>query len=193
MKEEARHRAAQEMGYCEHVLAKSGTGVLLRILPADGPVMWKHYPEKDVYDPATGAQWYYHCHDDSAEQNEHGHFHCFVRTQGKDGPACHLIAVGVDARGRLRRLFTVNQWVTGGDWYDAEATNELLDRFNVEMADPDYLVNRWLTAVVTHYENEIALLNRERDQRLQSLERPLAEVLQDRSIEVLSQMVLPTR
>jgi hypothetical protein len=193
MNEEARQRAAQEMAYCEHVLAKSGTGVLLRILPPDGLVTWKHYPDKDVYDPATGAQWYYHCHDDSAEQQEHGHFHCFVRPQGKDGPVCHLIAIGVDARGRLRRLFTVNQWVTGGDWYDAEATNGLLDRFNVEMANPDYLVNRWLTAVVTHYEKEIALLNRERDKRLQSFDRPIPEMLQDRSIEVLSEMVLPKR
>ena len=188
MSEEARQRAAQEMAYCEHVLAKSSTGVLLRILPAEGLVTWKHYPEKDVYDPATGAQWYYHCHDDSAEQDEHGHFHCFVRPDGKDSPACHLIAVGVDARGRLKRLFTVNQWVTGSEWYDAETTNRLLDRFNVEMADPDYLVNRWLTAVVTRHEDDIAKLNRQRDERLKSLARPLPELLGDRSIEVLSEM-----
>lgn len=190
MSEEARQRAAQEMAYCEHVLAKSATGVLLRILPAEALVTWKHYPEKDVYDPATGAQWYYHCHDDSAEQDEHGHFHCFVRPDGKDSPACHLIAVGVDARGRLKRLFTVNQWVTGSEWYDAEATNRLLDRFNVEMADPDYLVNRWLTAVVTRYEDDIAKLNRQRDERLKSLARPLPELLGDRSIEVLSEMAI---
>jgi hypothetical protein len=190
MSDEARQRAAQEMAYCEHILAKSSTGVLLRILPAEGLVTWKHYPETDVYDPTTGAQWYYHCHDDSAEQDEHGHFHCFVRPDGKDSPACHLIAVGVDARGRLKRLFTVNQWVTGSEWYDAETTNSLLDRFNVEMADPDYLVNRWLTAVVTRHEEDIAKLNRQRDERLKSLARPLPELLGDRSIEVLSEMEL---
>lgn len=185
-------RAEQEMAYCERILAKSASSVLLKTLPTEGLVTWKHYPEKDVYDPASGAQWYYHCHEDSAGHGEHGHFHCFVRPEGKDSPACHLIAAGVDARGRLMRLFTVNQWVVGGEWFKAETTNGLLQRFNVEMAEPDYLVNRWLTAVVARYEDDIAKLNRERDERLEAMARPLQEILDDRSIEVLSEMKLPT-
>ncbi|KAA0969630.1 hypothetical protein FPY71_13995 [Aureimonas fodinaquatilis] len=190
MSEEARQRAAQEMVYCEQILAKSGTGILLRTLPAQGLVTWKHYPEKDVYDAASGAQWYYHCHDDSATLGEHGHFHCFVRPDGKDSPACHLIAVGVDGNGRLKRLFTVNQWVTGSQWFDAATTNPLLERFNVELATPDYLVNRWLTAVLTRYEPEIITLNLSRDEALRATGKPLSEVLEDRSLEVLSELVL---
>lgn len=188
MSDEAKQRAAQEMAYCEHVLAKSGTSVLLRTLPADGLVTWKHYPQPDVFDPATGAQWYYHCHDDSARLGEHGHFHCFVRPQGRDSEPVHLVAVGVTGQGKLTRLFTVNHWVVGGDWRDANATNALLDRFNVEMATPDYLVNRWLTAVLTRYEDEIVHLNLARDERLRADGRPLEEVREDRSIEVLSEL-----
>lgn len=188
MDEAGRQRAQQEIAYCEAILAKSGTSVLSRVLPARGLVTWKHYPDPEVFDPAHGAQWYYHCHDDSAGLGEHGHFHCFVRPDGKDSPACHLVAVGVDSRSRLTRLFTVNQWVVGGDWHDARTTNGLLDRFNVEMATPDYLVNRWLTAVVARYEDEIAKLNIERDERLAEQAKPLADVFQDKSIEVLSEL-----
>lgn len=188
--EDARRRARQEIAYCEHILAKSGSSILNRVLPAEGLVTWKHYPDPEVFDPANGAQWYYHCHEDSGARGEHGHFHCFVRPQGRESPACHLIAVGVDSLSRLTRLFTVNQWVVGGEWRDAATTNGLLDRFNVEMATPDYLVNRWLTAIVTHYEDEIARLNVERDQWLAATGRPLADVLQDRSIEVLSERAI---
>lgn len=186
----ARQRAEQEIAYCERILAKSGTSVLNRVLPAQGLVTWKHYPETDVFDAAHGAQWYYHCHEDSAGHGEHGHFHCFVRPGGKDSPACHLIAVAVDSRSKLTRLFTVNQWVVGGEWHDAAVTNALLDRFNVELATPDYLVNRWLTAVVARYEDEIALLNIHRDARIAEIGRPLPELLEDRSVEVLSELRL---
>ena len=188
MTEQARQRAAQEMAYCEHVLAKSGVSILGRVLPAEGLVTWKHYPEPDVFDPASGAQWYYHCHEDSETLDEHGHFHCFVRPDGRESPACHLIAVGVDRHSRPTRLFTVNQWVVGGSWHDCANTNALLDRFNVEMATPDYLVNRWLTAIVTRYQPEIERLNIERDAQLAAITRPLADMLEDREIEVLSQL-----
>ena len=180
-------RATQEMLYCERILAKSGTSVLNRILPAEGLLTWKHYPEPDVFDPENGAQWYYHCHDDSADHAEHGHFHCFVRPQGREGTACHLIAVGVNARSQLTRIFTVNQWVVGGEWHDASTTNALLDRFNVEMAKPDYLVNRWLTAVISRYEDDIIRLNIERDEKLAMSGLPLADILEDRSLEVISE------
>ncbi|MBI1621818.1 DUF6969 family protein [Aquamicrobium zhengzhouense] len=184
---EAKQRAAQEMAYCEQILTKSSTSVLLRVLPAEGLVTWKHYPEPEVFDPSSGAQWYYHCHTDSAELGEHGHFHCFVRPDGRKSEPVHLVAVGVTGHGKITRLFTVNQWVVGGEWRDAEATNALLDQFNVEMALPDYLVNRWVTAVLTRYEDEIVKLNVARDERLRTDGRPHEEFHADRSIEVLSE------
>lgn len=188
MPEEIRVRARQEMAYCERVLAKSGTRLLGRILPAAGLTTWTHYPDPDIFDPESGAQWYYHCHDDSP--GEHGHFHCFVRPEGRAAPACHLVAIGVDSHSRLTRLFTVNHWVTGGQWLDATATNALLPRFTIELATPDYLVNRWLTAVVTCHEDTIRQLNHQRDRRLSETGRPLADVLADRTLETLSQQHL---
>src|SRR5690606_15221890 len=97
---------------------------------------WAHYPEGDVYDPATGAQWYYHAHGPGEESGEHGHFHCFMRPAGPDGPAHHLAAVGVDAYGKPLRLFTVNQWVVGDDWLDAGATIPLIGKFDLHMPRP---------------------------------------------------------
>jgi hypothetical protein len=161
---DARAIAQDEIAYCEKILAKSASNVLLETL-RDAPEVtaWDHYPLGDVYDPETGAQWYYHCHDPSSDAAEHGHFHCFVRPQGADGPVHHLAAIGVDPYGRLLRIFTVNHWVVGDDWLDAEPSIELLAKFDVQLARPSYLVNRWLTAIFVRYESEIAELLRQRD------------------------------
>jgi hypothetical protein len=183
-----RRRAAQEALFCEQVLAKGGDNVLRATL-RDAPVTaWEHYPAGDVYDPDSGAQWYYHCHLPPAD-DEHGHFHCFVRPDGKSGPVHHLVAVGVDAYGRLQRLFTVNHWVVGDTWLDAEASVPLLDRFDMQMPNPSYLTNRWLTAVLRLYSGEIAGLIRARDEKLAAHRPPEGTpALEDRALEVTSEL-----
>jgi hypothetical protein len=192
--DEDRLRAAQEALFCEQVLAKGGDNVLHATL-RDAPVAaWTHYPPGDVFDPASGAQWYYHCHL-PPEEGEHGHFHCFVRPDGKNGPVHHLVAVGVDPYGKLIRLFTVNQWVVADAWLDAAPTVELLERFDMQMPLPSYLTNRWLTAIVGLYGDEIAELIRQRDVKLaghQSADGTPAR--EDRSLEVTSELFvdLPT-
>lgn len=187
---EAQDRARQEIAFCEAVLAKGGLNVLTDTLRDASITTWTHYPDRDVFDPQTGAQWFYHCHpaDDPDGAVEHGHFHCFVRPEGKDGPIHHLIAIGVDPYGKLVRLFTVNQWVVGDDWLDAEPTIALLDKFDVHMPRPSYLVNRWLTGVIAAYEHEIADLIRKRDAVL-SAHRPAdgGAVREDRALEVTSE------
>ncbi len=50
-------------------------------------VEWRHYPEGEVYDPATHAQYFYHRHPaaaapGAAQDSEHGHFHLFLRGDG---------------------------------------------------------------------------------------------------------------
>lgn len=184
-------RAAQEALFCQNVLAKSGDNVLLETLRGAAPVTWAHYPPGDVFDPDSGAQWYYHCHDASPHAAEHGHFHCFIRPQGKAGPIHHLVGVGVDPYGRLVRLFTVNHWVVGDDWADAATTTPLLERFDVHMARPSYLVNRWLTAVIGLYHSEIATLIAERDACL-ARHQPTEGVAtrDDRALEVTSELMV---
>jgi hypothetical protein len=183
-----RRRAAQEALFCEEVLRKGGDNILHATL-RDAPVTaWEHYPPGDVFDPASGAQWYYHCHLPPAE-GEHGHFHCFLRPEGKAGPVNHLVAVGVDAHGRLVRLFTVNQWVVGDTWLDAEASVALLPRFDMQMPNPSYLANRWLTAILRLYEPEIAGLIRARDATLAAHHSSEGTAPRDdRSLEVTSEL-----
>lgn len=194
MRREAKSLALREIAFCESVLAKAGLNVLLETFRDAGEIKtWEHYPPGDVFDPVSGAQWYYHSHSAEEGAAEHGHFHCFLRPDGPDGAIHHLAAVGVDAYGRALRLFTVNQWVVADDWLDAAQTAALLTRFDVQMPRPSYLVNRWLTAIFTAYEEEIAALIYERD-RVIAAHRPVdgGSAREDRALEVTSEFRLDT-
>jgi len=192
MAEDDLRRAVLEALHCERILAKSGENILRETLTdASSVEAWSHYPPGDVFDPESGGQWYYHCHIPAADEVEHGHFHCFARPQGAGGPVHHLIAVGVNPYGQLHRLFTVNQWVVGDSWLDAEETIKLLPRFDMELAKPSYLVNRWLTAIVRLYAGEIAELVRERDRVLAAHAPPEGgSAREDRSLEVTSSLIV---
>ena len=193
MSQDAIARAREEIAFCEAVLAKGGQSVLTETLRDAGTLSaWAHYPEGDVYDPATGAQWYYHAHGPGEEGGEHGHFHCFVRPAGPNGPVHHLAAVGVDAYGKPLRLFTVNQWVVGDDWLDAAATIPLIEKFDLHMPRPSYLVNRWLTAIFVAHHDAIAGLIAARDAKL-AAHVPATDVAprEDRALEVTSEIAYP--
>lgn len=183
-----RVRFAQEAMFCERILAKTGDTVLHDTLRGVAvPTVWQHYPDGEVYDPESGGQWYYHSHADEHPDQTHGHFHCFVRPQSRPGPIHHLVAIGVDACGQAVRLFTVNQWVVDDQALDAPQRIRLLPRFDVQMARPSYLVNRWLTAVVALYQDEIAELIRARDACLQAHARATGkDAAQDRQLQVTS-------
>ncbi|HWJ86669.1 MAG TPA: hypothetical protein VNS12_01190 [Pelagibacterium sp.] len=191
---ESRDRARQELAFCESVLAKGGLTILTETLrDASDLSVWTHYPKDDVFDPQTGAQWFYHSHpaDDPEGATEHGHFHCFVRPNGTSGPIHHLIAVGVDPYGKPLRLFTVNRWVVGDDWLAAEPTIALLERFDLHMPRPSYLVNRWLTAMIAAYEDEISALIHRRDTVLAThASGEIDAALDDRALEVISELRL---
>lgn len=188
-----REQALHEIAFCETILAKGGLNVLSDTFRGVSDIAaWEHYPPGDVFDPVSNAQWFYHCHPADEGSSEHGHFHCFLRPEGPEGPIHHLVAIGVDGNGRLLRLFTVNQWVVGDDWAGAEATIALLGRFDMQMPTPSYLVNRWLTAIFVAYESEIAALIRRRDEVLSLHVAPQgADVRADRSLEVTSELFVP--
>ena len=187
-----REQALAEIAFCETILAKGGQNVLSATFAGVAEIAaWDHYPPGDVFDPASNAQWFYHCHPATEGSAEHGHFHCFLRPAGPSGPIHHLAAIGVDEQGRLLRLFTVNQWVVGDDWADAETTIPLLSRFDMQMPLPSYLVNRWLTAIFVAYEPQIAELVRARDRALDAhVAAAGTAVREDRTLEVLSELVI---
>ena len=187
-----REQGLHEIAFCEAILAKGGLNVLSDTFRGVSNIdAWEHYPPGDVFDPASNAQWFYHCHPATEGSAEHGHFHCFLRPEGPDGPIHHLIAIGVDADGRLLRLFTVNQWVVGDDWADADQTVALIERFDMQMPSPSYLVNRWLTAIFVAYGSEIAALIHARDKLLADHVPPDGTATrEDRALEVTSELAV---
>jgi len=199
----AMREAAVEVLTCQHVLAKTGHTVLTELDAEPGAAIadWQHHPQGDVYDAEHHAQFYFHIHPEAERlAGELGHFHLFLRREGMptdivplaargDG-LCHLAAISVDRSGRPLRLFTTNRWVTDETWFAASDLIGLVDRFAIGHAQPSWPVNRWITALSRLYRPEIGWLLRRRDRALadHSRGRPLSEVLDDHSLEVLSQV-----
>ncbi|HYB11560.1 MAG TPA: hypothetical protein VEJ16_18020 [Alphaproteobacteria bacterium] len=199
--------AGQEVERCRRVLAKSGDNIVAEVLRAQGTFYeWTHYPQGDVYDFESHAQYYYHAHPAGERPGEHGHFHAFLRQKGMpkgvrpalvrgfvpppepDEALGHLVAISMDNRGNPVQLFTTNRWVTGEVWYAARDVIAMLDRFEIELAQPSWPVNRWITAMVRFFRPQIELLLLERDRAVAEWQRrhPNVDVFEDRRLEVAS-------
>jgi hypothetical protein len=76
--------AGDEVLECRRVLQRTGDTVVSEALGgAAAPVAWTRYPEGDVYDPRSHAQYFYHAHPPAERAtSEHGHFHTFLRPRG---------------------------------------------------------------------------------------------------------------
>ena len=163
-------------------MAQEQKPLMLRVVPEEGAKFWAHYPEKDARDAKCKSRWYYHVHaPGSRDEDEHGHFHLFLhRTQlpeglepkvwppqGEDARAhvTHLIGLSINTLGIPRAWFTVNRFVTNEFLFPAEVMIEHLADFNVDDTKEDDCVNRFVTAMVALYREEIAELLRERDAR----------------------------
>lgn len=204
-------RAAEEALYWETVLARSGDNVVTEVLRGvETFYQWQHYPEGDVQDPRTGAQYYYHAHPPGQRPApEHGHFHLFVRPaqagvavsplplpdfrppEEPEDLICHLVALAVDERGCLRELFSTNRWVTGENWYKAQDVIQLLSAFRVDHAQPSWPLNRWLESVLEAFAPDIATLLQQRDNRVLEWEdNHDGNVFEDRNLEVTSTLAV---
>lgn len=115
------------------------------------------------------------------------------RTDGPQSPEealSHIVGVGIDRFGRARSLFTTNRWVTGETWYRATDVVGMIDRFDIELARPSWLVNRWISSVVTLFRPQIETLLHERDRAIDAHRRafPDRDVFEDRALEVTSEV-----
>ncbi|MDF1653636.1 MAG: hypothetical protein P1U34_00840 [Coxiellaceae bacterium] len=195
---------------CYEVLKRSGSNIVWEILrQSDKFLQWNHYPKGDVYDKQTHSQYYYHAHEpDDKRLPEHGHFHLFVRKKGMPKhiqPAiitndtikpedqddiCHIIAISMDKKGFPTRLFTTNRWVTGETWYDANATCELVDLFNISHAWPSWPTNLWLNAMVQWFAPEIKQLIQQRDEVVAHWQSEVPDhlIYENRNLEVVTHM-----
>lgn len=201
--------AGREVLDCYRVLGKTGDNIVGEVLRGQGTFYeWSHYPEGDVYDSETHAQYYYHAHPKDERSGEHGHFHTFLRPKGMPAgitPArapgfvapenpndalSHLVAISMDDQGRAIQLFTTNRWVTGEVWYAAEDVVAMLERFAIDLARPSFLVNKWIGAMIRLFRPQIAGLLRERDRVVAEWQRrhPKSGVFEDRRLEVTSKL-----
>ncbi|MCC4116267.1 hypothetical protein LLG90_12970 [Aromatoleum toluclasticum] len=195
--------AGREALDCRRVLAKVGLNIVGEVLRDQGEfVEMEHYPQDDVFDADTHAQYYYHAHRGEAE---HGHFHTFLRAGGMpadvapfafraasepwpagDDAISHLVAISMDAWGEPIGLFATNRWVTGESWYPAADVIRMLGRFEIDHAWPSWPANRWLGAMLRLYRPWIEGLLRHRDAvisaRLRA--RPDEDVFEDRALEI---------
>jgi len=188
-------------------MAQEQKPLMLRVVPEDGATFWTHYPKNDARDEFCKSRWYYHVHaPGSRDANEHGHFHLFLhRTQlpeglepkvwppqGEDARAhvTHLITLSIDTNGIPRSWFTVNRFVTNEFLYPADVMIEHLPDFDVDHTKEDDLVNRFVTAMVALYREEIAELLRERDIRHEQLVAEFGDDAYNKAsgVEVLSQI-----
>lgn len=204
---EAMRAAGLEALECHRVLHKANLNIVGEVLRSAEPFYeLTHYPEDDVYDSESHAQYYYHAH--RGLEGEHGHFHTFMRhpgmPAGSEPVACahvepwpsgdeaiaHLIAISMDAYGLPIGLFAPNRWVTGDSWYEATDVIRMLPRFRIDHAYPSWPVNRWISAMMTLFSPHIEALLAERDRRIATWREALPgeDVLERRDIEILSWM-----
>ena len=187
-------------------MAQEKRPLMLRVVPEDEVNFWKHYPPKDARDKFCKSRWYYHVHAaGSRDEDEHGHFHLFLhRTQlpkglepkvwppqGEEAKAhvTHLVGLSIDKIGIPRAWFTVNRFVTNEFLFPADVMIDHLADFNVDHTAEDDCVNRFVTAMVALYREEIAQLLRERDAKQAELVAEFgAEAAYEKAsgIEVLS-------
>ena len=201
--------AGRDVMECHRVLAITGDNIVGELIKTGSAFYeWSHYPEGDVYDRNSHAQFYYHAHpkDEQRDWAEHGHFHTFLRPSGMpagskpfpiegfdypEGPndaLSHLVAVSMDEYGFAQRLFTTNRWVTGEVWYDGETVVRMLENFIIDHAQPSWPVNRWISGMIVLYRPQIEQLVRLRDVAIREWheKHPDRDVYEDRELEVTS-------
>ncbi len=202
--------AGRELVEIHRLLAKTGDNVVGEVLRHQGTFYeWTHYPAGDVYDPESHAQYYYHAHPaESRLPGEHGHFHTFLRGAGmaegvrplplpdRERPAdpndllSHLVAIAMDSHGLPTSLFTVNRWVTGETWYAASDVIRMLERFEIDLAQPSWPVNRWLSAMFVLFRPQMRMLVEARDRAVAAWQerRSPPNVYEDRKLELTSSL-----
>ena len=169
-------------------------------------IQLNHYPKGDRIDKKTGAQYFYHCHREDYEQEEHGHFHCFLRYKHIpkrikpmrltdwdtyiDNPMTHLIAIAMNRYGYPIRLFTVNRWVTSEVVYEAKHTPHFLNRFKMTLTDDPYwqILDQWIEGFLKIFSPQIVWLLHQRDALMaqHNAENPNENAYTNHELEELS-------
>ena len=167
-------------------MAKEGVSLVPRVVPPDALfTQFEHYPKGDCISPETNSRWFYHAHPpEEREEGEHGHFHLFLprklfgnskpligppakNAKGKKpAQVVHFAALSFDTGGMPTHWFTTNYWVTTEYMMPAAEIAKYLKQFDMKGAPGDPLVNKWLTAAVEVFHDQLIELLEKRDTAL---------------------------
>lgn len=200
--------AGEKVLECARVLGNTGDNIVGELLhDVETFYEWNHYPEGDVFDPRSNAQYYYHAHPKEERPGEHGHFHTFLRPKGmppgiapaplpdfeppkgENDALSHLIAISCDKQGVPSKLFTTNRWVTGEIWYSAEDVCRMVNYFVIDHVRPSWAVNLWLSNLLILFRPQIRTLIMGRDEAVEAWaeKHPSDSVYEDRELEVTTE------
>jgi hypothetical protein len=193
----------------QHMLAHNGNSILHYTLGQKKQhVSMSHYPKGDRIDYQTGAQYFYHCHRENFEREEHGHFHTFLRykhipkhikpaklpdwDKHIDNPMTHLVAIAMNRLGEPIRLFSVNRWISSEIWYDAKHAKTFTNRFKMTLTDDPYwqILDQWVEAVIHLFAPQITWVYNARDAAIKAHQQqnPGLNVYEHQGIEELSEI-----
>ncbi len=197
---QAMQKAGEEFLYWQRILEKSKATLVSDILKGQESLLnRRHYPKGEVADAETHSQYYYHRH----RGEEHGHFHLFLespaippncippsRKKEKEPPFVHLLALSMDNEGLPIKLFTTNQWVSGGIWIKAEDLCPIVERFKVDHAFPSWPANQCLNALLRLFSPQISELLHARDAAIEKWmeKNPKDNVFENRKLEIPSEI-----
>ena len=201
---------AQQVLQAQHQMQKSDGKTIIHHTLRDQPIHERlsHYPKGDRIDQSTGAQYFYHCHREDYETEEHGHFHCFLRYKHIpkhikpsklpdwdkyiENPMTHLVTIGMNRLGQPIRLFSVNRWVTSEVTYDAKHTPNFLRRFKMTKQDDPYwqVLDQWVEGMLHLFAPQIEWLNLERDKVYQNfhMNHPEINAYEHEPLEEISEI-----
>jgi len=146
------------------------------------------YPEGLLQFKGGDWQAFYHCHSNTSDiqhlfDNEHGHFHIFVKVAEDKDEWSHAVALSMNNMGQPLRWFMVNHWVTAGVWLEASLLSKKLDE--IAYSKQDTLLTKWLLSMLTIYKNELSGMLNKRDQAIGSANQ--ASFLQDKQHYLLAE------
>ena len=150
-----------------------------------------HFPKGDRIDYETGSQYFYHCHREDYETEEHGHFHVFIRKKAKQegcgwpegvelldvpeadkfiaSPMTHLVCIAMNRSGMPIRLFTVNRWVTRETMFAPDQMKDFAKKFDATNAKGDaelHTLDHFITHVMALFNPQIEYLLDQRDVKM---------------------------
>src|SRR5260370_23484093 len=83
---------------CRRDLAARNTDLVGEVMGSSAICAWRHYPDGEVFDPTSHAQYFFHAHaPDGRPPLERGHFHTFLRAEGMPSGVSPLRLPGLPA------------------------------------------------------------------------------------------------